>query len=206
MNFLKNWVINIVTTMVFVTIIEIMMPEGSTRKYARLVTGLMVMFVIINPLMNIMAGDFNLGQSVLETSRSIQLKDVSAKIERLEQGNRESISKLYKTNLEEQIKKDVEDNGPVEVIAVEVETDAQYDSGYFGKLISMRVVVQDQEYGKLPQGSTKVERIEIDVDTEPTRVTRLRNAAGFQDLRELLARTYNVPKDGVTIELLQGDR
>ncbi|MFA7215810.1 MAG: stage III sporulation protein AF, partial [Bacillota bacterium] len=134
MAFLRDWVVNIVITMIFVTIVEIMMPGGSTRKYIGLVIGLMVMFVIISPFVTIMAGDFDLGQSVFEVSRSIQLRDVSLKIDKLEQGNRDGIVKLYKSNLEEQIKKDIENSGVAGTVLVEVEIDEQYDNQYFGSI------------------------------------------------------------------------
>ena len=143
MGFLRDWVINIVLTMIFVTIVEIMMPGGSTRKYIGLVIGLMVMFVIISPFVTIMAGDFDLGQSVFEVSRSIQLRDVSLKVNKLEQGNREGIVKLYKGNLEEQIKGDLQNSGLDGEFYVEVEIDEQYDKEYFGSITGIRVVIQD---------------------------------------------------------------
>ncbi|MDD2574137.1 MAG: stage III sporulation protein AF [Bacillota bacterium] len=198
MAFLRDWVVNIVITMIFVTIVEIMMPGGSTRKYIGLVIGLMVMFVIISPFVTIMAGDFDLGQSVFEVSRSIQLRDVSLKIDKLEQGNRDGIVKLYKSNLEEQIKKDIENSGVAGTVLVEVEIDEQYDNQYFGSITGIRVMIQRQLDTKPSEGIERVEKVVVDVDTDDNE-TEKKDASKYTEITETLARTYNVPQDSVDI-------
>ena len=110
MEFLRNWVVTIVITMIFVTIVEIMMPSGSTRKYISLVIGLMVMFVIINPVLTLMAGDFDFGSRVYETSRSIALGDVNPQDGQIGKQRQEGVIKLYKRP-GRQIEKDIENKG-----------------------------------------------------------------------------------------------
>lgn len=142
MEFLRNWVVTIVITMIFVTIVEIMMPSGSTRKYISLVIGLMVMFVIINPVLTLMAGDFDFGSRVYETSRSIALGDVNYRMGRLENSSREGVIKLYKSSLEQQIEKDIENKGLGKVQA-EVEIEERQDAEDFGSITGIRVVITD---------------------------------------------------------------
>ncbi|NLO25927.1 MAG: stage III sporulation protein AF [Clostridiales bacterium] len=198
MGFLRDWVINIVLTMIFVTIVEIMMPGGSTRKYIGLVIGLMVMFVIISPFVTIMAGDFDLGQSVFEVSRSIQLRDVSLKVNKLEQGNREGIVKLYKGNLEEQIKGDLQNSGLDGEFYVEVEIDEQYDKEYFGSITGIRVVIQDGAEHGPSEGIKKVEKVVVQVDTGDGG-TQEGGGSQYREVAEYLARTYNVPQYRIDI-------
>lgn len=200
MTFLKDWIINIVATMVFVTIVEIMTPGGSTRKYIGLVTGLMVMFVIINPFITLMAGDFNLDENVFETSRSIQLKDVSLQMEKLEQGNRENIIKLYKDNLEGQLKKDVEESGLTDNAVVEVEIDENQDKDYFGRIVGINIMIQEKRRDThCPEGIKKVEKVEIKLEESEKKITEMEDMEEYQQILESLAHTYNLPQNRIII-------
>jgi stage III sporulation protein AF len=47
---LKGWVINICTAVFFITAIEMILPDNSMKKYAKLVLGLILITVLINPI------------------------------------------------------------------------------------------------------------------------------------------------------------
>lgn len=198
MHALKGWILNIAATIVFVTIVEIMVPEGSTRKYVGLVVGLMVIFAIINPLLTILSGDFDLGQNILLITDAIHIRDVSLQIDKLKQGNRGSILGLYKSNLEEQIKRDFQNSGLGEEVLVEVEIDEQQDSGYFGKIIGMNIVLQDRPDNDSLEDIVRVEDVEIIIDDG---IEKMREGplSEQQEMVKQLAHMYNVPEDRIVI-------
>lgn len=47
---LRIWVVNICTTVFFITAVEMILPDNNLKKYAKFVLGLILMTVIINPL------------------------------------------------------------------------------------------------------------------------------------------------------------
>jgi stage III sporulation protein AF len=200
MEFLRSWVVNIVLTMIFVTIVEIMMPGGSTRKYIGLVIGLMVMFVIINPFLSLMAGDFDFNSSVLEASRAIALKDVDVKINRLEQGSRDGIIRLYKSNLEEQVKKEIEDAGFASKVRAEVEIDGEYGTEGFGNITAIRVVILDSPKAGPGEGIEKVEKIVVEID-DGKKEPETGETGQYREIVKYLARTYNLQEERIHIVL-----
>ena len=50
MEYLNNFIITLVATMIFMTSIEIIAPDNSMKKYIKFVLGLILISVMINPI------------------------------------------------------------------------------------------------------------------------------------------------------------
>jgi stage III sporulation protein AF len=206
MEFLRGWIINIVVTIILVIIIEIIMPGGSTRKYISLVTGLMVMFVIINPFVGLMAGEYELDIRVHEMSRAIAMRDIQYQAENLEEGSREDLILLYKTNLEQEMARQVINTGMAEEARVQAEINEDYGSKDFGSIIGIRALVTGIHEDETESGIQKVEKITVKVGTDRggTAVETVSPGSGTaEEIKDLLAGTYSLPKEMVDV-IIQG--
>lgn len=77
---LKGWIISVVTTVIFITIIEIILPSGSIKKYVKLATGLLIMLVILSPIFKLINNSSSLEEQILSYSSSIaDYKEVDTK-------------------------------------------------------------------------------------------------------------------------------
>ena len=56
MEYLNNFIITLVATMIFMTSIEIIAPDNSMKKYIKFVLGLILISVMINPIINFFTG------------------------------------------------------------------------------------------------------------------------------------------------------
>ena len=56
MEYLNNFIINLVATMIFMTAIEIIAPDNSMKKYIKFVLGLILISVMINPIIKFFTG------------------------------------------------------------------------------------------------------------------------------------------------------
>jgi stage III sporulation protein AF len=203
LEFLKGWIINIVVTMIFVTFIEIMVPEGSMRKYINLVVGLLVMIVIINPFLNLLASDFDMGSKILEMSRAIDLKDTKLQAENLETGQRENIVRVYKNRLEEQIARQVMETNLTASVRAEVFIDEDYESEGFGNIESIRVIVLNAEQNEKKSGKVEVDKVEIKINTksDENAVSIVSQHKGRieQDISDYLAGIYGISPDSIDV-------
>ena len=199
MGFLGDWVKNIVITMIFVTIVEIMMPSGSTRKYISLVIGLMVMFVIINPFLTLMAGEFDFGSRVYETSRSIAMGDVNYRMGKLENSSREGVIRLYKSSLERQIEKDIENKG-LGVVQAEVKIEERHDAQDFGSITGIRVVITGTAEKDTAGGIEKIDRITVKVGDD-TGQPGIHDRSVQQEIAKYLAGMYQLPEERIEVVL-----
>jgi len=70
-DFLRNWVVNIVTLVVFVMLIEMMLPSGKVKKIVNLVTGFILVIGLINPVLELFEKEIDLKEFQLAGSNYI---------------------------------------------------------------------------------------------------------------------------------------
>lgn len=189
--------------MIFVTFIEIMVPGGSMRKYINLVVGLLVMVVIINPFLNLLASDFDMGSKILEMSRAIDLKDTKLQAENLETGQRENIVRVYKNRLEEQIARQVMETNLTASVRAEVFIDEDYESEGFGNIESIRVIVLNAEQNEKKSGKVEVDKVEIKInaksDENAVSIVSQHKGRIEQDISDYLAGIYGISPDNIDV-------
>ncbi|WP_040211876.1 stage III sporulation protein AF [Clostridium polynesiense] len=64
MLFIKAWVSNICAALIFITAVEILLPDNNFKKYCKLILGLILMIVVINPMISLLNKDINLQKNI----------------------------------------------------------------------------------------------------------------------------------------------
>lgn len=109
-NWLSNWAQGIIVAVVIATLIELILPNGSSKKYVKVVIGIYILFTIISPI--IKKDDFDINE-VLDTKKYEQElakndKKIGAK---LEDNNSRTIKDIYIANLKTDIKSKLKEKG-----------------------------------------------------------------------------------------------
>ena len=103
--FLSSWAKSLGVTIVIVSILEMLLPNNKTKKYIRMVMGVYIVFNIISPfvksneIFNVNNIDINAYKST-ETSIEVDQTSMNDRIE-----------KLYKQELEKDIKNKINEKG-----------------------------------------------------------------------------------------------
>lgn len=113
-NELSNTASTLVAAVILITIIEMLLPTGSMKKYVKFFCGLILMLVIITPILNILNTNINIEKLIEENQ--IQVADIEYEF------NEEYIYNSYNENLKLDIIKRLEENG-YKVLKIEVVTD-----------------------------------------------------------------------------------
>lgn len=58
MKLISEWIVNIIIFLLLAMVIDMLLPESTMKKYAKLITGLLLMAIIITPIFKIMSTDF----------------------------------------------------------------------------------------------------------------------------------------------------
>lgn len=97
MEAVKGWVINISAVAILMILLELLMPEGRLRKFTQLLTGFILMFVMINPILGLMGkGDSFSGWAEETFLLSNQVKNIAGSLE--DERSRQTLE-LYRTML-----------------------------------------------------------------------------------------------------------
>ena len=112
---LKMWCEGLIIAVLISVIIEIMIPEGSNKKYAKVIIGIYILYIIITPALELFNEkiDFNFFSKYKFEETSADLNN--------------DIKDIYVIGIEEKIKEELINNG-IDVDKVDVIVDYKYEN------------------------------------------------------------------------------
>ena len=128
-DFLSSWAQGIIIAVIIATLIELILPNGNSKKYVKVVIGLYILFTIIFPVINKFQKDKIDIKEILNTGKyEKELEKSDGKIsKRLEDNNTKTIKDMYKSNLTLDIKSKLEEKGyEVDDINITLKDDEKY--------------------------------------------------------------------------------
>lgn len=151
-NFINSWTRGIIIAVIISTIIEMILPNGSIKKYVRSIIGVYIVFVIISPIITKVTGKkFNLKEYELPETKKYEVTSLDTNV---------YIENTYIGKLEQEIKDSLNNEGyTVEKIYLEIDkTNENY-----GNLNSINMNVIKNELKK-SNNIKQIEKIKIDVN------------------------------------------
>lgn len=111
-DWISTWAQSIIIAVIIATIIEMILPSGSSKKYIKVVTGVYILFTIISPVITKFTGKTLAVSDILELDsyvNEIKQKEVSQNL--LAENNSSSIKDIYIANLKSDIKNKLKQKG-----------------------------------------------------------------------------------------------
>jgi len=165
MDFIKEWITNIILFVLLATVIDMLLPNSSMQKYTKMVTGLLLIAVILTPVLKLVSQDFEEAIASVPVFEASEEKNMENSIE-LKKKEIQALNHAY--ILEEmavQVKKDVEeelmDKYQLEITKIEFVTD-EYDQRAFpDNLDKVMVAVKQKEENQAADAVEVVKQVEI---------------------------------------------
>ena len=216
---ISDWAESIIVAVIIATIIEMLLPEGNSKKYIKVVIGVYVLFTIITPIINKFTGEKIDISDILDLDTYIAEVNASVKMQNtIQDNNQSSIMGMYSSGIKDDIKAKIEAKG---YIVNDVDIDIADDESY----IIERIVLDLEKEGKKEEADNnidaknsgneenKVEEVEIvnkveislvsnaeedKVENENNKKNELSNSEK-NELKEYLSGVYEVDEDKITI-------
>lgn len=226
-DFLSSWGQGIIVAVIIGTIIEMILPEGSSKKYIKVVIGIYILFTIISPFIQKFSGSKLSAENILNTEKyeKMMAKGSNTISKKIEDNNSRTIKDIYTENLKTDIKAKLKEKGyEAESIYLRVSDDGNYT---IEKLQIKLLATENKNNGntenkKVEINSVNVEKIEIDgdgktnsveenesrenkiIDSKEEKNESLENGKGYtsskkEELQEYLSNTYNIQKEKIEI-------
>ena len=202
---LSSWGQGVIVAVVVSVIIEMLLPNGSSKKYVRVVIGIYILFTIISPVISSLPNGkinvndiFNTSQYETEISKSDE--NISKKIEA---SNNRTIKDIYISNLEEDIRSKLKEKGyEVSDAYIKVKDDENYT------IEKIDLSVYKVSKNKTQTGSSNritINSIEIEVGKSSNIIEEQENNNVINDneknkIKEYLSKTYDI--DSANIEII----
>ena len=134
LDFIRQWVINIVTLVLFIVIIEMLLPGGKMKKYVNLVTGTILIIAIISPLTGLAGKKFDFTASQTRSSNMLEKSQIQKDGKKLEQAQLNQIVEVYRKNIIDQLEQNAEEIEGVKSAKADVIINEDYQSAAFGEI------------------------------------------------------------------------
>lgn len=189
MEYINNFVITLVATMIFMTAVEIISPDNSMKKYIKFVLGLILISVMINPIVKFFTGG---EQELVNTIKSYE----SMFYEGTTSENEDSISKSqiesFKNNL----------NSNCDSLLKEEFSDKDFKSNVECEidLENMTYSIESLEVGVKDGGIKLVDNIKIDINEESEQaVSNDGTVENEEEIKNYLSEVFKIPTDKIKL-------
>ena len=112
---IKSWCEGLTITIFIVILIEMLVPNGNNKKYVKVITGIYILYVMLNPILEFLGNnpDLNFLEKYHFEETYMDISD--------------DIKDIYVLGIEESIKEELGNNG-IEILDVEIITDSKYEN------------------------------------------------------------------------------
>lgn len=166
--FIKNWVTNITVIIIFIAIMEILIPQSDFKRFIRVVIGLLIILVIIKPF--VLAKDIQsqFNTSVVFNQSLLDESSIEDKSNEIYQQQKEKAVEVFNDNLTKQIKSIITNQNDIDSNNIIVNLDIEKDisKSDFGKLKKINVIINEQ--GTSAIAVAKIEDIAISQNVSST--------------------------------------
>lgn len=141
MDFIKEWVTNIILFVLLATVIDMLLPNSKLQKYTKMVTGLLLIAIILTPILRIISSDFE------EALVSVPVFEASG------EKNMENLIEMKKKEIQAS-----SDAYILEQMAVQMEKDAEEElmEQYGLKIANIDILVDESSDQAFPDNLQKV--------------------------------------------------
>ena len=161
------------------------LPEGSSKKYIKVVIGIYILFTIISPFIQKFSGSKLSAENILNTEKyeKMMAKGSNTISQKLEDNNSRTIKDIYTENLKTDIKAKLKEKGyEAESIYLRVSDDGNYT---IEKLQIKLLATENKNNGntetkKVEINSVNVEKIEIAGDGKTKSVKEKNQNTGVE--------------------------
>ena len=126
MNWVSSWIQGIIIAVIIGTIIEMLLPDGNCKKYAKVVIGIYILFSIVSPVITKVTGNEFRVSDIYDINTYIEVSTKSSQ-QNIENSQQYQIKQVYITNLKNDMKQKIQERGySVKSLTLEISNDEQY--------------------------------------------------------------------------------
>lgn len=201
-DFIITWTKGIIVAVIIASIIEMILPNGNSKKYIKMVIGVYIVFNIVAPVINKVTNNSFSLESIIDVNKyTNQIESYEVSTEKLDSNNESSIKEMYKINLEKDMKSKLEEKGYiVNSINIEINNDKEYTI----KSVDLKISKTGEQEEKKENTVEKIEKVNIEVSVE-NRIQNNENIENVEisekeknEIKEYISSTYEVNKKKIT--------
>lgn len=203
-SWISTWAQGVIISVIIASIIEMILPEGSSKKYIKIVIGVFILFTIVAPVINKFKGSSINMASIIDFDKYSDTNEVSAI--NLEESNNLNIKQMYETNLKVDIKSKIKSKGfEVQDVNLKISDDGEYIIESIDITI-LKEIVNEEDQEKSSKSNVigivdSIEKVSIELSNKTTKQEKEYQISNkdANNLKEYLSNTYDIKTKNIFI-------
>lgn len=192
--FLSSWAQGIIVAVIIATLIEMILPNSSSKKYVKVVIGMYILFTIVSPIIKKLGGkDINLNTINIEKYEQQISKSDNTISRKFEDNNTRSIKDIYVSNLKADISAKLKEKGyEIDTSDIQIKDDENYTI----EKITLKLIKMEQKQEK--NNEIVINTVEIGNAISQKDSKTLSND-DKQEVKDYISETYDIDKKNINI-------
>ncbi len=204
MESIYNWIKSIVFFLVLISIINNLVGSSAYRKYINLISGMILIILVVNPILRIFDIDKKIDYYFDKNTFMADRQDINNDLIRIEQAQKESIIKEYKIEIKNNAAILLEKEG-LYISSFNVEVNEEESGNSFGEIEQINLVAAytdiDESSLLEPIDKVEIDRVEIGSKKEDKENYKKELSETEINIKNLLSDFYNVDFDNINISI-----
>ncbi len=192
--FLSSWAQGIIVAVIIATLIEMILPNSSSKKYVKVVIGMYILFTIVSPIIKKLGGkDINLNTINIEKYEQQISKSDNTISRKFEDNNTRCIKDIYVSNLKADISAKLKEKGyEIDTSDIQIKDDENYTI----EKITLKLIKMEQKQGK--NNEIVINTVEIG-NTISQKDSKTLSDDDKQEVKDYISETYDIDKKNINI-------
>lgn len=192
--FLSSWAQGIIVAVIIATLIEMILPNNSSKKYVKVVIGMYILFTIVSPIIKKLGGkDINLNTINIEKYEQQISKSDNTISRKFEDNNTRSIKDIYVSNLKADISAKLKEKGyEIDTSDIQIKDDENYTI----EKITLKLIKMEQKQEK--NNEIVINTVEIG-NTISQKDSKTLSDDDKQEVKDYISETYDIDKKNINI-------
>ncbi len=192
--FLSSWAQGIIVAVIIATLIEMILPNSSSKKYVKVVIGMYILFTIVSPIIKKVGGkDINLNTINIEKYEQQIAKSDNTISRKFEDNNTRSIKDIYVSNLKADISAKLKEKGyEIDTSDIQIKDDENYTI----EKITLKLIKTEQKQEK--NNEIVINTVEIG-NTISQKDSKTLSDDEKQEVKDYISETYDIDKKNINI-------
>jgi stage III sporulation protein AF len=205
MEFIKEWVTNIILFVLFATMVDMLLPNSNFQKYAKMVIGLLLIAIILTPVFKLISEDFEQAMATIpefKGNNEYQMKNlIDLQKSEIQASQDAYILKQMTVQMTEDAEEELMDQYGLVIADINLLVDEDSQQPFPENL--QKVVIQLKQPAEETDAVEAVKSVEI--NTEEPLIQKTKTESNDKVV-QLLSHKWNVDEEVITLEIEGGGK
>jgi stage III sporulation protein AF len=194
----RSWATGIVIAVIIATIIEMILPNSTSKKYIKIIIGIFIVYTIISPVIGSFKGeDLN---NYIKVENYIQSNSNALKTNEVSDNAQSSIKKIYSQNLQNDLKTKLKEKGYISNnINISISNDDKYNIERIDIKVDEKVTNSNQDEKQVKTIVDNIKAIKIKVKKDDSQNNAIITENDKNEIKEYIKQIYQIDLNNINV-------